>query len=158
MRHHRSTDNPHRDGQRLCIRQLRRNHTHARRSPVHRYNEHLDQVTQGNNRDQAADHQLYRAEPLFLHHQQSVGNDRGHPHSRQQRHMEQQGKRYSPAEELRQIGCHRRHFTEQPHADHHRARKLIAAHLCQIALSDDTQLGRQRLEQHGDQVGHHHHP
>ncbi|MNE59066.1 hypothetical protein D3C80_1541380 [compost metagenome] len=72
--------------------------------------------------------------------------------------MEQQGERDSPTQELRQIGGHCRHLAKQPHADHHRARKLIAAHFRQVTVGDDTQLGRQRLKQHGNKVGHHHHP
>ena len=36
--------------------------------------------------------------------------------------------------------------------------KRVAAHLGQIAPGDDAELGRQRLEQHGDQIGEQHHP
>ena len=36
--------------------------------------------------------------------------------------------------------------------------ELLAAHLGKVASGDDAELGRQRLEQHGDHVGQQHHP
>jgi hypothetical protein len=39
-----------------------------------------------------------------------------------------------------------------------RRREVIAAHFGEILSGDDAELGRKRLEQHGDQIGEEHHP
>ena len=36
--------------------------------------------------------------------------------------------------------------------------EIVAAQFGQVAAGHDADLGRQRLEQHGDQIGRHHHP
>ena len=36
--------------------------------------------------------------------------------------------------------------------------EMVAAHLGQVAPRDDAELGRQRLKQHGGDIGHQHHP
>jgi hypothetical protein len=62
------------------------------------------------------------------------------------------------AEEFGKIGCHGGDLTHDPCGDSHRGRKLVVAHLGQVAAGNDAELGRQRLEQHGDQVRHDHDP
>jgi hypothetical protein len=62
------------------------------------------------------------------------------------------------AEELGEIGRHRGDLAHHPHHPHHRTRKPVAAHLCEIPPGDDAELGGQRLEQHGDEIGGEHHP
>ena len=43
-------------------------------------------------------------------------------------------------------------------AQHDRPRKMVAAHFREVAAGDDAELGRQRLEQHRDQIGEQHDP
>ena len=109
-------------------------------------------------RDQGADDHLHRPESAPLDRQDAVGHDRRDDHADQQRHLEQQRQADRAAEELRQVGGHRRHLADSPHRQDHRRGELVAAHLGEVAPGDDPQLGRQRLEQHGDHVGQHDHP
>ena len=62
------------------------------------------------------------------------------------------------AEEFGEVGRHRRHFADDPQGPDDRLRKMLAAHFGQIAPGDDAELGRQRLEQHGDDIGEQHDP
>ena len=64
----------------------------------------------------------------------------------------------APPSEFRQVGRHRRHLAHRPHEVNRWAWELFAAQFGQVAPSDDAQLCRQCLEQHGDQVRHHHDP
>ena len=91
-------------------------------------------------------------------HQQAVGHDRGHDHSGEQRHVEQQRKPDGAAEKLGEIGRHGGDLADDPHRPNDRPRKLIAAHFREVAAGDDAELGRQRLEQHRDHIGEQHHP
>ena len=72
--------------------------------------------------------------------------------------MQQQRKTDGAAEEFGKVSRHRRHFADDPKRDDHRLRKMLPAHFGQIAPGDDAELGRQRLIQHGDDVGHEHDP
>ena len=72
--------------------------------------------------------------------------------------MEQQRKADRPAEELGEIGGHRRQLADDPHRHDDGARKLGAAQLGEVALGDQTELRRQGLEQHGQEIGDDQHP
>ena len=62
------------------------------------------------------------------------------------------------AEELGEIGRHGGDLAHHPHRADHRLGETVAAHFREIAAGDDAELGRQRLEQHRDQIGEQHHP
>jgi hypothetical protein len=125
----------------------------AASAPVHRGDEHFGEVAERNDGDHRADDELDRPEAETLEHEQAVGDNRGHYHAGEEREVEQQGKPDGAAQELRQIGRHGGDLADHPHRPDHRLRKMIAAQFREIAAGHDAELGRERLEQHRDQVG-----
>ena len=140
------------------IGDLRHDRMHGRRGPIDRRDEHLDEVAERDDADHAADDQLDRPEAEAFEHQDAVGHDRGDDHPGEQRHLKQQGEPDGAAEELGEIGRHGGDLADDPHRQHDRPRKLLAAHFGEVAAGDDAELGRERLEQHRDQIGEQHHP
>ena len=59
----------------------------------------------------------------------------------------------APAEELGEIGRHRADLADDPHCPDQCLRKSLAAELGEIAPGDNSELRRQRLEQHRDDIG-----
>ncbi len=70
----------------------------------------------------------------------------GDNHAREQRHLEQQGKPDSAAEEFGQIGRHGGNLADRPHRQDDRPRKLLAAHLRQVPSGNNPELGGESLE------------
>jgi hypothetical protein len=105
-----------------------------------------------------ADDQLDRPKAESLEHQKAVGHDPGHDHPGKQRHVEQQGKPDGTAEEFGEVGSHGGNLAHDPHPEHDRLRKMVAAHFRKVAAGDDAELSGERLEQHRDQVGEEYHP
>ena len=99
-----------------------------------------------------------RPEAEAFEHQEAVGHDRGHRHSGEQRHVQQQSKTDGAAEKFGEIGRHGGDLADDPHRPNDRPRKMIAAQFREVAAGDDAELGRQGLEQHRDHVGEQHHP
>ena len=102
--------------------------------------------------------ELDRSEPETLNHQYAVGHYRRDNHPNEQRHLEQQRQTDGTAEEFGEVGRHGGNLADDPHRPHHRARKLIAAHLRQVSPGDDAELGGKGLEKHGNQIREQHHP
>ena len=75
-----------------------------------------------------------------------------------ERHVQQQRQADGAAEKLGEIGRHGGNLADRPHRQHHRTRKMIAAHFRKVLAGDDAELGGQALEQHGDDVGEQHDP
>ena len=71
----------------------------------------------------------------------------------QQRQAEQQAEADGGSERFREVGRHRGDFAGDPHGVDQRAGEMRAAELREALAGDDAQLGRERLEQHRDQVG-----
>ena len=158
VRHHGGADDADGEQQRAGIGDLRHHGVDRRRRPIDRRDEHLDQVAEPDEADHAADDQLDRPESETFEHQDAVGGDRGDHHPGEERHPEQQREPDGAAEKLGQVGRHGGDLAHPPHAEHHRLRKLLAAQFGQVASGDDAELGGERLEQHGDEVGGQHHP
>ena len=72
--------------------------------------------------------------------------------------MQQQRQADGAAEKLGEIGRHGGNLADHPHRQHHRTRKMIAAHFREVLAGDDAELGGQALEQHRDDVGEQHDP
>ncbi len=72
--------------------------------------------------------------------------------------MEQQRKTDGAAEEFGEVGRHRRDLADDPQRPDYRLGKMLPAHFGQIAPGHDAELGRQRLIQHGDDIGGEHDP
>ena len=158
VRHDGGADDADRNHQRLGVGQSRNDRMIGRRAPVDRRDEHLDQIAKADDADQAADDQLHRPEAAAFHHQDGVGDDGGDAHAVNQRHLEQQRQADRAAEKFGKIGGHGGDLADPPHRHDDRFREIVAAHFREIAAGDDAELGRQRLEQHGDQVGEQHDP
>ena len=158
VRHDGGADDADRQQQRAGVGKFRRHRAERGRRPIDVGDEYFDQIAERDDRHEAADDQLDRAEAAALHHQDAVGDDGRDDHAGQQRHVEQQRQPDGAAEKLRQIGRHGGDFAHAPHHPDDRLGKLVAAHFRQVAPGDDAELGRQRLEQHGDQIGEQHHP
>ena len=158
MRHDSRADDADRQRDRLGIRQRGRDRAVQEPAPVRRRHEQFGQIGQPDRRDEAADHQFDRPKPPVAQRQQRVGDHAGGQQAGKQRQPGQQRQAERAAEELRQIGRHRRDLARPPHRPHHRAGKPVAAGLRQAGISDDAELGRQRLEQHRHHVGDQHHP
>ena len=131
---------------------------HCRRNPIDRSDEHLDEVTEADEANHAADDQLDRPEPEAFEHQYAVSHDRRDDHPGEQRHLEQQREPDGAAEELGEVGRHGGDLADDPHRPDDRTRKLLAAHLRQVSSGDDAELGGKGLEQHRDQIREQHHP
>ena len=136
----------------------RRDQMVRRRRPIDRRDEHFKQVAKTDHADDGADDQFERPEAVAFEHQQAVGHGRGHAHAGQQRHVEQQRQADGAAEKLGEIGRHGGNLADHPHRQHHRTRKMIAAHFREVLAGDDAELGGQALEQHRDDVGEQHDP
>ena len=158
VRHDGSADDADRDQQCLGVGKSWNDRVIGRRAPIDRRDEHLDQVAKPDDADQTADDQFHRPEAAALDHQDGIGDDGGDPHTGDQRHLEQQRQADGAAEKFGEIGGHGGDFADQPHRPNHRPREMVAAHFREIAAGDDAELGRQRLKQHGDQVGQQHDP
>ena len=158
VRHHRRTDNADRQQQRLGIGDFRHDRMISRRAPIHRRNEDLDQIAKPDNADQAADDQFDRPEAAALEQEDAIGDDRGDAHAVDQRHLEQQRQADRAAEKFGEIGGHGGDLAHHPHGHDHRFGKMVAAHFREVAPGDNAELGGERLEQHGDQVGDQHDP
>jgi hypothetical protein len=76
----------------------------------------------------------------------------------QQRHAEQQVEPDRGADELGQVGRHRDQLGLDPQPARHRAGQMVTAQLRQVPAGGHAELGRQVLDQHRHQVGHHDHP
>ena len=158
VRHDGGADDADRQQQRLGIGDFRRDQMIRRRRPVDRRNEHFEEIAKADHADDRADDQFERPEAVAFEHQQAVGHDRGHAHAGYQRHVEQQRQADGAAEKLGEIGRHGGNLADHPHRQHHRTRKMIAAHFRKVLAGDDAELGGQALEQHGDDVGEQHDP
>ena len=158
MRHHRRADETDRERERTGVGNLRHDRMPRRRAPIDRCDEHLDQVAKPDDADEAADDQLDWPEAETFERQDAVGDDRRDDHSDDQRHLEQQREPDGAAEELGEISRHGGDLAYDPHAPDGRPGKLLAAHFREVTPGDDAELGRQRLEQHRNQVGEQHHP
>ena len=158
VRHDRRADDADGDRQGAGVGKPRRDRTEARRGPIDRRDEHFDEIANRDGGDQGADDQFGRTEPSSFEHQNAVGQNRRDAHAGEQRYVQDQGEADGAAEEFGQIGRHRRHFADDPQGVDDGQRKLLAAHLGEIAPGDDAELGRQRLEQHRDSIGHQHDP
>ena len=66
--------------------------------------------------------------------------------------MEQEIKADGRAQKLRQVGRDGDQLHQHPQAQDHPARKVLAALFGEIEAGRDTQLGRERLDQHGHQI------
>ena len=150
---------PTASSQRLGVGDLRHDAcASAAARPIDRRDEHLDQVAKRDHADQPPMISSIGRKPQPLEHQDAVGDDRGDDHAGEQRHVEQQRQADGAAEELGEIGRHRGDLADDPHRPDHRPRKMLAAQFGEVAAGDDAELGRQRLEQHRDEVGEQHHP
>ena len=158
VRHDRRADDADGDRQGAGVGQLRRDATEARRAPIDRRDEHLGEIAKRDGGDQGADDEFDRAKPASFEHQDAVGQHGGDAHAGEQRDMQQQRKANGAAEEFGKVGRHRRHFADDPQRVDDGLRKMLAAHFGQIAPGHDAELGRQRLEQHGDDIGQQHDP
>ena len=126
--------------------------------PIDRRDEHFDEIAKRDGGDQSADNHFGRTKPSPFEHQNAVGQHRRDAHAGEQRNVQDQRKTDGAAEEFGEVGRHRRHFADDPQGVDDRLRKMLAAHLGEIAPGDDAELGRQRLEQHRDRIGHQHDP
>ena len=79
-------------------------------------------------------------------------------HADDERDVQEQREADGAAEEFGEVGRHRRHFADDPQGPDRSRRKMLAAQFGEIAPGDDAELGRQRLEQHGGDIGRQHHP
>ncbi len=158
VRHDGGADDADREQQRPGVGDLRQHAVHGHGAPIDRSDEYLDQIAQRNDADQGADDQLERAEPEPFEHQDPVSQDPGDDHPGEQRHPRQQRQSDGAAEEFGEIGRHGGDLADDPHGPDDRPRKFIAAHFREVASGDDAELGREGLEQHGDQIGQQHDP
>ena len=141
VRHYRGAEDADGDKQHRRIgNNLRRGHeARCDLRPIGmRQRDHVDKA--------AADHQHQRHDQRFhiakaarLQHQnqQHIG-DRNH-HPRRERNAEQQVERDGGADDFRQIGRANRELRQQPQAERHRRRIVIAARLRQIAPCGNAQ-------------------
>ncbi len=72
--------------------------------------------------------------------------------------MEQERQAYRPAQEFREIRCHGGNFADAPHRIDHWNGEILTTGLGEIPAGDDSEFGRKRLEQHGNDVGNQHNP
>ena len=114
MRHDRRADDADRDRDGAGVRQQRNHAVQRRGAPVDRRDEHFGEVADRDGGDQRADDDLDRAKPPSLEHQNAVRQHGGDAHSDDQRDMEQQRETDRAAEELGEVGRHRRHFADDP--------------------------------------------
>ncbi len=158
VRHHGGADDAHRDHQGGGIRHLRHHQMKGRRAPIHRRDEHLHQIAKADHSHERADHQLHGAEALPLEQKDGVGDNRRDNHAPDERQAKQKRQADGPAEEFREVGGHGRHLAHHPHHIDQGLRQIVPAELRQIAPGHDAELSGQRLEEHGDEVRHQHHP
>jgi hypothetical protein len=103
----------------------------------------------------------HRLEPLAPQRGQRQDHERDHggeARRRQQRDAEQQVQRHRRADELGQVGGHRDQLRLQPQQRGHRPGEVRAAQLRQVLPGGDAELGRQVLDEHGQQAGQHDDP
>ena len=158
VRHDGRADDADRDRQGAGVRQLRNNAADRRRAPINRSDEHFGEIAKRDRGDQGADNDFDRSKPSRLEHQNAVCQHGRDAHAGDEGDVQQQGQTDGAAEEFGEVGRHRRHFADDPQRIDDGLGKMLAAHFGQVAPGDDAELGRQRLEQHGDDVGHQHDP
>src|SRR6266851_3849541 len=88
MRHDGRTDDADGKQQRIAVGYLRQHEIDGCRTPVGRSDEHLDEVAERDDSDQAADDQLDRPEAKPFEHQDAVDNNPGNDHPIEERHTE----------------------------------------------------------------------
>ena len=158
VRHDGGADDADGQEQRLGVGDFRRHQMVRRRRPIDRSDEHFEEIANTDHADDRADDQFEWPEAVTLEHQQAVGHERGHAHAGDERHVEQQRQADGAAEKLGEVGRHGGNLADPPHRQHHRTRKMVAAHFREVLAGDDAELGGQALEQHRDDVGEQHDP
>ncbi len=83
VRHDGGADDADCEQQSAGVGELRGNGAERRLPPIDRRDEHLDQVAERDDGDEAADDQFKGAEAAVLHHQDGIGDDRGDHHAGQ---------------------------------------------------------------------------
>ena len=158
MRHHRGADDADGEQQRLRIGDLRHDRMFGRRNPVDRNDEHLDQITKRDDAHHDADDQMHWSEANAWNINRPIGDDAGYDHAGEQRQVKQQRQPDGAAEKLGKVGRHRRDLADD-HIPQTTGCGKWSRHIsARFAAGDDAELGRQRLEQHRDDVGEQHDP
>ena len=142
----------------MLVGDLRHNGVNCCRRPIDGRDEHLDDVTEGDDRDETADDQLDRPESALAGHEYPIDDHSSDRHADQQGDVKEQRESDAGTDEFREIGRHRRNFADYPHREGHRQTETLAAELGEIAAGDDSELCGQRLEQHCDQIRKQHRP
>ena len=118
----------------------------------------LDDVGGGHEQQQAPHHELQRLLAAGLQHQDPPGDHGGDAGPFQQGDAEQQLEADRSADELGEIGGHGDDLGLHPIGPDCGPGQTITNVFRQVLASDDTELGREGLHQHGHQIGPHHYP
>jgi hypothetical protein len=158
VRHHGGADDADREQDRLAPGELRDEQAVHRAGRRRVAPEQVEAEREHDHGHEAGDRRLKTPEPPDL---QAEDGERGHagqqpgdPHGQPEDHVQAEGR----ADELGQVGRHRDRLGLQPQQHHGAEREPVAADLGQAPAGGDAQLGAQRLDEHGHQVGRQHHP
>jgi hypothetical protein len=120
--------------------------------------EHLEREGDHDDAHERGDCGFESAEPVALQRQDPEGAGARQEPGGEEGHPEEQVQAERGADHLGEVGRHRDRLRLHPEAERDRAREVVAAGFGEVLARRDPELGRERLDEHGHEVGRQHDP